>query len=395
MGKSRYSARLIFAFVALALVVGLLVGGIVSYSATSRDISQLQNQISSLYDQTPGAENGSVTIIEENGVSLSTLYEEVKNSVVVIVGTVTEHTIFGTQTSQVQGSGFVYEFNGQKIIVTNYHVVGDATDIFVTFQNGNAYQATVLGTDVYSDLAVLLTDAPDSELNSLEIASSSTLEVGDSVVAVGSPFGLAGSMSIGIVSQLGRTIQESTSSYSIANIIQTNAAINPGNSGGPLLNYLGQVVGITTAIVSDSEGLGFAVPSDTILREIESLVNTGTYTQHSWLGANGSDMNYTIAEAMDADVTYGWLIQQVTSGGPAAEAGLSGGTKQLRTADGTIVIGGDIIIAIDGFRIVNGDDLLSYLEAHTLPDQTITETILRNNQKMDVPVVLGTRPSPS
>jgi len=394
MAKSRYSARFVFAFVALALVVGLLVGGIVSYSATSRDISQLQNQISSLQGQAPGVENGSFTIIEENGVSLSTLYEKVKNSVVVIVGTVTEQTIFGTQTSQVQGSGFVYEFNDQKVIVTNYHVVEDATDIFVTFQNGNAYQATVLGTDVYSDLAVLLTDAPDSELNPLEIASSSTLEVGDSVVAVGSPFGLAGSMTIGIVSQLGRTIQESNSSYSIANVIQTSAAINPGNSGGPLLNYLGQVVGITTAIVSDSEGLGFVVPSDTILREIGPLVNAGTYTQHSWLGVNGSDMNYTIAEAMDADVTYGWLIQQVSSGGPAAEAGLSGGAKQFRTTDGIIIIGGDIITAIDGFRIVNGDDLLSYLEAHTLPNQTITVTILRNNQEMDIQVVLETRPSP-
>jgi S1-C subfamily serine protease len=141
--------------------------------------------------------------------------------------------------------------------------------------------------------------------------------------------------------------------------------------------------------------LGFAVPSDTILREIESLASTGTYTQHSWFGASGCDMAYDIASVMNTDVTYGWLIQQVVNGGPADEAGLSGGTKRLQTTDGTIIIAGDIVIAIDGVRIVNGDSLMTYNEAHTLPGQTITVTLVRNNQTIDVPVVLGTRPSPS
>ncbi|MFH1821501.1 MAG: PDZ domain-containing protein [Methanobacteriota archaeon] len=173
---------------------------------------------------------------------------------------------------------------------------------------------------------------------------------------------------------------------SIANIIQTSAPINPGNSGGPLLNYLGQVVGITTAIAADSQGLGFAVPSNTILREIGPLVETGSYTQHSWLGVSGTDMNYEIAELMDTDFTYGLLITQVVDNGPADKAGLRGGTEQAQTIEWTVIIGGDITIAIEGTRIVNGDDLSTYLEEHTLLGQTVELTIVRNNQTMILPV---------
>jgi len=210
---------------------------------------------------------------------------------------------------------------------------------------------------------------------------------------MGNPYGLAGSITTGIVSALGRTLaEELTGGYPIANVIQTTTPLNPGNSGGPLLNYQGQVVGITAAIVSDSQGLGFAIPSNTILREIESLVTEGSYNQHPWLGAAGTDMTYELAKAMSINVTYGWLITQVTSGGPADKAGLRGGAKQVLIAGEWITIGGDVIVAINETRITNMDDLSAYLEEYTLPGQTINVTIVRNNQTITLAVELGTRP---
>jgi S1-C subfamily serine protease len=282
------------------------------------------------------------------------------------------------------------------VIVTNYHVVQEAINITVTFVDGNGYAAEVLGSDPYADLAVLSTNAQQSEFAHLEIASSSMLEVGDQVIAVGNPYGLAGSMTTGIVSALGRTItEEMTGSYPIANIIQTTAPINPGNSGGPLLNLQGQVVGITTAIISNSQGLSFAIPSNTILREISSLVNSGSYNQHPWLGASGIDMTYEIAQAMDVNVTYGWLLTQITSGGPAEKANLQGGTKQALVAGELTTIGGDIIIAINGIRITNTDTLSTYLEEYTLPNQTVSVTIVRGSETLTLSVTLGTRPAPT
>jgi S1-C subfamily serine protease len=240
---------------------------------------------------------------------------------------------------------------------------------------------------------VLSTSAPQSEYKPLEVVDLSGLEVGDPVIAVGNPYGLAGSMTTGIVSALGRTItEEMTGSYPIANVIQTSAPINPGNSGGPLLNYQGQVIGITTAIVSDSQGLGFAIPSSTILRVIRSLITTGSYDQHPWFGAAGIDMTCEIAEAMGTNATYGWLIVQVTSGGPADEANLQGGTRQVLIAGEYVTIGGDIIIAINGTRITNLDDFSTYLEEYTLPYQTVNVTIVRDDQVMVFAVELGTRP---
>jgi S1-C subfamily serine protease len=291
----------------------------------------------------------------------------------------------------VQGSGFVYNFTGQEVIVTNFHVVQSAVNITVTFADGNGYEATVVGSDPYEDLAVLSTTAPVNELKPLEIASSTTLKVGDPVIAVGNPYGLAGSMTTGIVSALGRTMTEDmTGGYPIASVIQTSTPINPGNSGGPLLNYKGQVVGITTAIVSNSQGLGFAIPSNSILREIYSLVTTGSYNQHPSLGVTGTDMTYEIAQAMGTNVTYGWLIATVSS-----QNGLQGGTSQAVIAGSIVTVGGDIIIAINGTRITNLDDLSTYLEEHTLPGRTINVTVVRDHQTMTITVVLGARPPPN
>jgi len=389
---TRFSTIFIATIVIASLFAGALLGYFLGYSTISGRINDLENQLS-----TQNVINQNNTFFLGENVSLSKLYEQVKESVVVIRGIIVQYDFFGhPYYTQVQGSGFVYNFTGQMVVITNYHVVQDTVNITITFINGDGYAATVLGSDAYADLAVLSTNAQQSEYKPIEIVSSSTLKVGDPVIAVGNPYGLAGSMTTGIVSALGRTItEEMTGNYPIANVIQTSAPINPGNSGGPLLNYQGQVIGITTAIVSDSQGLGFAIPSSTILREIGSLVTKGSYNQHPWLGVAGVDMTYEIAKAMSVNVTYGLLIVQVTSGGPADEAGLQGGTQRVLIAGAYVTIGGDIIIAINEARITNMDDLSTFLEEYTSPNQTVNVTIVRNNQTMTFPVRLGTRPPPT
>ena len=359
-------------------------------SDLQKQITNLQNQIASL-----SANSGSSAQVVPENVSLSTLYDQVKDSVVVITDT--------QSGTLVEGSGFIDDLNGRMVVVTNDHVINTGTGIIVTFSNGDGYAATVLGADKYADLAVLsVTNAPTSEFQPLQIVSSTTLSVGQFVAAVGSPFGLAGSMTTGIVSALGRTIQESTTgNYPIPDIIQFSAPINPGNSGGPLLNAAGEVVGINTAGIENSQnggtaqGLGFAISSATILREISSLANNGSYNSYPYMGVSVEDMSYDIAAQEGYKVTYGLLVEQVVSGGPADKAGLKAGATQV-TIDGTqIAVGGDIIIAINGARIVNQDDLSTYLSEHTLPNQTITVTIVRNGQTQDVSLTLGTRPAPS
>ena len=384
---------LISVFIVAMFIAGFLFGGSLIYGLNNSKFDDLQSQIYSLQNKETEKEVQNITFFY-NETSLSNLYEEVKDSIVVISGEIAYQSFFGTQYSEVQGSGFIYEFDEDMYVITNYHVVSGASDIVVTFSNGNSYSADVLGSDAYSDLAVLTVYAPSEDFKPVKIVSSSNLEVGDPVVAIGSPFGLGGTMTSGIISQLGRTISDSVAgNFPIANIIQTSAPINPGNSGGPLFNYQGDVIGITTAIIEDSNGLGFAIPSDTILREMESLIKTGSYNQHSWLGISGDDMSYSIAQEMNVNITYGWLIIQITSGGAADNAGLKGGNQQVRIDNEWIVIGGDIIISIDGTRIINGDSLMSYLEEQTSPNQTVTITIVRNNQQLDVPVKLGMRPT--
>ncbi|MDH7506970.1 MAG: trypsin-like peptidase domain-containing protein, partial [Candidatus Thermoplasmatota archaeon] len=380
-------------FMVVAFITGFLFGGSLIYGLSSSKFDDLQNQIYSLQNRNNESEIQNITYYY-NETSLSDIYNNVKDSIVIISGEIVYQSFFGTQYSEVQGSGFIYEFENDMFVITNYHVVSGATDIVVTFSNGNSYSGNVLGSDAYSDLAVLTVNAPYEEFKPLKIISSSNLKVGEPVIAIGSPFGLGGTMTTGIISQLGRTILDSVAgNFPIANIIQTSAPINPGNSGGPLLNYQGEVIGITTAIIQDSNDLGFAIPSNTILREIESLVKTGSYNQHSWLGISGVDMSYQIAQKMNVNVTYGWLVSQVTTGGAAEKAGLKGGNQQIRIGNEWVIIGGDIIIAIDGKRMINGDSLMSYLEEKTTPSQVITVTVIRDNQQIDIPVELGTRPN--
>jgi len=382
MGEfGEHSIKSSSAFLILLFAAGLIVGGIVSFYITFQEINSLRDEVSNLRAQVSnlwGFQNityQNITIYQ-NSTALSEIYENVKDSVVLVRGT--------TNQGGVQGSGFVYNFSGTMVVITNYHVVHGITSISVTFSNGEGYAATVNGTDPYADLAVLSINASQSELKPLEVVSSSTLRVGDPVIAIGNPYGLVGSMTTGVISALGRTIteEEYTGGFAIANIIQTSAPINPGNSGGPLLNYYGKVVGITTAIVADSQGLGFAIPSNTLRREVLSLITYGTYEDHSYLGVTGTDMTYETAQQLSVDVTYGWRIVEVISGGPS---------------DGKLKAN-DIIIAMNETLIRNGDDLASYLEENTLPKYTVTLTIKRKIgsiwEETQVPITLGTRPPP-
>ena len=377
MYKSNGYVKASASLLALLFAAGLLVGGLLSFYITFQEMTNLSNEVASLQCQVSdlrGAQNLTYQniAIYQNATAFADIYAGVRDSVVLVQGT--------TSDGGVQGSGFVYAFSDRNVVITNYHVVHDTSSLSVTFSNGKGYSATVLGTDPYSDLAVLSVDAPASEFKPVEIVSSSTLRVGDPVIAIGNPYGLVGSLTTGVVSALGRTItaEEYAGGFAIANIIQTSAPINPGNSGGPLLNAIGKVVGVTTAIVSDSQGLGFAVPSNIILREISALITTGTYRDHSYLGVTGQDMSYNMAQQIGASVTYGWRIASVVAGGPS---------------DGKLKVN-DIIIAMNETLIRNNDDLASYLAEKTLPGQLLILTVVRGDSTIDVDVILGKRPAP-
>jgi len=377
----------------LILVIGFIIGEELSYSVVLNQVSELQSEVQSLRNQILATPQSNITYMSGN-TSISQLYQYLKDSIVAINGIISTRTIFGNMYGVVEGTGFVYNLTGKMVILTNFHVVEGASNITVTFSDGDSYAASILGSDPYADLAALLIKAPYSEFKPLSIVSSTDLKVGDPVIAIGNPFGLTGSVTTGIISQLGRTITEqlSSGSYEIADVIQISASINPGNSGGPLLNYRGEVIGITTATVSGSQGLGFAIPSSTILKEVETLVDTGSYTSHPWLGATGTDMNYYIAKAIHSNVTYGWLIQNIVSGSPAERAGLRGGNQYVQIAGNKVMLGGDIIVAINDLRVVKGDDLFSYLERYMFPGQTANITILRDGQKIDITIVLSSKP---
>jgi S1-C subfamily serine protease len=385
--KHKNSKIVLVALLVTCLVAGSFIGYAVTYSALNGKITDLQAQVQ--YYSSNG-QTGTVNPVSSLNISgsLSSLYQNVKASVVVVQDLVPEYNMFGYLAGYgvQQGSGFVTSVNNQQVIITNNHVIDSASNITVTFADGESYSAKVLGSDANADLAVLNVDQMPSGTQSLTIVSSSTLNVGDTVVAVGSPYGLSGTLTAGIVSALGRTITESESNtnINIPDTIQTSTAINPGNSGGPLINLEGQVVGITTAAVSNSEGLGFAIPSDTIKREVVSLVDSGSYTKHPSLNAQGTDMNLQIAQAMGTDVTYGWLVESISG-----TSNLKAGTTQTTILGSRVIIGGDIIIGVAGTTITNSDALLSYLEQHTVPGQNVDFTVIRDGQKQTVTVQIG------
>jgi len=293
------------------------------------------------------------------------------------------------------GSGFVYDDNGH--IITNHHVVSGGGRIDVTFLDGTVYRATLMGSDPYTDLAVLyVKDAPQEKLVSLPLADSTTVRVGEQVAAIGNPFGLSGSMTAGIISGVGRLIpNDLAGQFSIPDVIQTDAPVNPGNSGGPLLNMRGEAIGINSAIYSttgQSVGVGFAIPSSTMTKVVPSLITRGSF-QHPWLGVSGTDMTPGIAAALGLNEPRGLLVVDVVDGSPAAQAGIRGGDDP-RSIDGRdINLGGDVITAIDDKTVRKIDDILVYLQREKTAEDNLKLTILRDGQLQDINIGLAARPN--
>jgi len=336
-------------------------------------------------------EVGQVSTVEASNseLSLPDLFTRVEKSVVQI----TDSAETGQFDSRL-GSGFVYDTNGH--IITNHHVVNGGGRLDVTFLDGTVYRASLIGSDPFTDLAVLyVEEVPPEKLIPLPLADSSAIRVGEQIAAIGNPFGLSGSMSAGIISGVGRLIPaQEAGDFSIPDVIQTDAPINPGNSGGPLLNLRGEVIGINSAIYSTTgqfAGVGFAIPSNTIDKVVPSLITTGSF-QHPWLGVAGRDMTPGIADRLGLEEPRGFLVMEVVAGSPAAAAGIRGGDEDA-TIDGMPVkLGGDVIVGVDNQTVRKIDDILVYLQREKTVGDELQLTILRDGQEMNVAAVLGARP---
>jgi len=328
------------------------------------------------------------------GLTVGQVYRRVRTGVVEITvassGASTDP--FGQQQGgrqQAQGSGFVLDEQGH--VVTNHHVVDGAETASVTFSNGESYDATVVGTDPSTDLAVLKVDAPSSLLTPLELGASSELAVGDGVVAIGSPFGLEETVTTGIVSALERQM-EAPNGFTINDSIQTDAAINHGNSGGPLLNLRGEVVGVNAQISSESggnDGVGFAIPSDTVSSIVSQIVADGA-VEHAYLGVGVQTIGEAVASQLD--VPAGVVLTEVRDGTPAAAAGLRGSTG-TRTLDGRVYpVGGDVVTEVDGEPVGSAEDLQRAISAKQ-PGESIRLTLTRQRESRTATVKLESRPS--
>ncbi len=326
--------------------------------------------------------------------ALVALYQNVSPGVVLIQVT--------TAQGDALGSGFVYDTAGD--ILTNYHVVDGATNIEVDFPSGFKAAGKVIGTDLDFDLAVVKVSATADELKPLSLGDSDQLKVGQTVVAIGNPFGLSDTMTVGIVSGLGRTLDsirqtQAGDFFTAGDIIQTDAAINPGNSGGPLLNLAGEVVGVNRAISTTSttatgeptnSGIGFAVSSNIVKRVVPDLIKNGKY-DYPYLGISAlPEVSLMDQEALGLSQSTGAYVVDVVQGGPADKAGILAGTQTTSIQD--LNAGGDLIIAIDNHPVLVFGDLLSYLMNNKQPGDQVTLTILRNNQKKEVTLTLGKRP---
>jgi len=326
---------------------------------------------------------------------LVNLYERVMPGVVSI------QVISGTNIGS-QGSGFV--INDQGYIVTNYHVVEGAKEVEVDFTTGFKTYGTVIGTDLDSDLAVVKVNAPAEEINPVSLGDSDSVQVGQTVIAIGNPFGLSGSMTTGIISALGRTLDSERDApsggfFTAGDIIQTDAAINPGNSGGPLFNLQGEVIGVnrairTTNFTQDGQpinsGIGFAVSINIVKRVAPVLIESGKY-DYPYIGISSVDeLSLPQIEALGLKRFTGAYVTSVTEGGPAEQAGIHAGNET--TSIPNLMAGGDLIIALDGHSIQNFDDLIKYLINNKSPNDTVVMTVLRGEEQIDITVTLGKRP---
>jgi S1-C subfamily serine protease len=331
---------------------------------------------------TEAASDNTVDAEEQNNISV---YRKNIPTVVNITSrAVTFDFFYGLVPQEGQGSGFVIDKEGH--IITNYHVIADARQVEVTLHNRKKYRAQIVGMDRAHDLAIIQIKAPD--LTPAVLGDSKNLQVGQRVYAIGNPFGLAGTLTTGIVSSI-RPVQEPDGMV-IDEAIQTDAAINPGNSGGPLMNYRGEVIGINTMILSSvgqSAGIGFAIPINTAKAVMNDLVTFGRVRRPA-LGVRTIPISPELANEMGLAADYGLLIVQVVQGGPADRAGLRGGTEQAYLGNTPITLGGDLIVAIEGQRVEDQQDLSHVMNNHRAGD-TVHVTIYRGKKKMDVSVTLG------
>jgi S1-C subfamily serine protease len=368
----------------MALVATLAIGagaGAVAYSAFSSDTKTVVREVP-VGNSEPAANTSALTIGE--------IYRRSYKGVVEITVTSSSMSPFGgQQAQQAQGSGFVYDSKGD--IVTNEHVVDGAKSVSVRFWNGDTYNATVVGSDPSTDLAVIKVDAPQSILAPLAVGDSAKVLVGDGVVAIGSPFGLEETVTSGIVSALHRQM-EAPNKFTINDSIQTDAAINHGNSGGPLLNAEGQVIGVNAQIRSDgggSDGVGFAIPSNTITLIATQLIGSGK-VEHAYLGV--SVLTVPASVASDLKLAAGVELRKVTSGTPAAKAGLHGATGTKTVEGESYPTGGDVITEVEGQKVTTAEELQRAIDAKH-PGDTVSITYWRDGKSHTTDVTLATRPS--
>ena len=376
---------------------GLIVGGVTGAAAMilifafvlmpAEEISTSDLIISNGHDVTKFGDE--TTLSTKKSLTLVELFEKSESGVVRIdVDNINSFQEAGTTL----GSGFVFDDSGH--IITNAHVIDGASNITITFLDGSQYHAQMVGSDKFTDIAVIKVAEKPRYLHPLQIGDSSTLKVGEQVAAIGNPFGLSGSMTSGIVSQIGRLLPSQDTGFSIPNVIQTDAAINPGNSGGPLLNMNGQVMGINTAIQSgtgQSAGIGFAVPSNTILKVVPVLIEEGKYS-HPWIGISGKDIDPELAKIRDLDQAKGFLIFTVVPGSPAEIAGLNGVTEIKIIDNKEYPADGDIIVSVDSKEVRKISDILIHLqEEKSIGDEMILG-VLRDGELMHIILTLIERP---
>ena len=351
---------------------------------------QMQNQIdeNELQVQNQIDEINNLIATESETLSLMEIFEKAEPGVV-RVNTIRNQT--ANETGGV-GSGFVFDKKGH--IITNAHVIEGSTKTVVTFLDGRSYNAEIIGVDEYTDIGVIKVNADLKLLNPLSLGDSSNLDVGEPIAAIGNPFGLSGSMTSGIVSQMGRLLP-SGSGYSIPDVIQTDAAINPGNSGGPLLNMRGNIVGINTAIQSTTgefTGVGFAIPSQTVAKIVPTLISEGEY-KHPWIGISGRDIDPDTANVLGLNDALGFLVITVVENSPASDAGMIGTDKTIEVDGREYAVGGDIIVAVDGMDVRKIDDILIHLQrVKTVGDEMNLE-ILRDGKTTNVTIILQERPN--
>ena len=328
---------------------------------------------------------GEVTQIEKSyQYSLIDIFEKSEESIVQV-------SVLRGDLDGGMGSGFVYSDEGY--VITNQHVVKDAEKVMITFLDGESYIGDVVGRDRDLDIAVVKVSPSNTYLQPIKIGDSSKLKVGEKIAAIGNPFGLSGSMTSGIVSQMGRLLPQE-SGYSIPDVIQTDAAINPGNSGGPLINMKGEVVGINTAIQSatgEFSGIGFAVPSNTVKKVVPVLIDKGEF-KHPWMGISGTDVDRELAEARGLNSSKGFLVVSVIEGSPAEQAGLVGVTETEEIDGREIALDGDIIISIDEKTVRKISDILVHLQREKSVGDEMVLTINRNGDIMELTMILEERP---